>query len=436
MAEVMKMPLLSDTMTEGTVVAWHKQIGDDIEVGELLLEIETDKAVMEQDSFFEGKLLYIGVQEGEAVPVDAVLCVIGEEGEDAAAAIAAEAGEGSAADATEATTDAPSPAAETPAAEVETPTTDERVKASPLAKKMAEDAGIQLSQLTGSGENGRIVKRDIEAFMEQKAADAPAPKAPATPAQPAPVAMPTPQVQAATPPPPPPAFGSDEASYEDVKLSNMRKTIARRLAESKYTAPHFYLTVRINMDNAKKIRKQLNEISPVKISFNDLVVKSAAMALRQHPAINSSWLGDHIRINKVYNIGVAVAIDEGLLVPVVKHADMKSLSQISGEVREMAGRARERKLSPAEMSGNTFTISNLGMMGIEEFTAIINPPDACIMAVGGIFPTPVIDGDEIKVAHMMKVTLSCDHRVVDGAKGASFLKTFKEILEDPIRLLV
>ena len=430
------MPLLSDTMTEGTVVAWHKQIGDDIEVGELLLEIETDKAVMEQDSFFEGKLLYIGVQEGEAVPVDAVLCVIGEEGEDAAAAIAAEAGEGSAADATEATTDAPSPAAETPAAEVETPTTDERVKASPLAKKMAEDAGIQLSQLTGSGENGRIVKRDIEAFMEQKAADAPAPKAPATPAQPAPVAMPTPQVQAATPPPPPPAFGSDEASYEDVKLSNMRKTIARRLAESKYTAPHFYLTVRINMDNAKKIRKQLNEISPVKISFNDLVVKSAAMALRQHPAINSSWLGDHIRINKVYNIGVAVAIDEGLLVPVVKHADMKSLSQISGEVREMAGRARERKLSPAEMSGNTFTISNLGMMGIEEFTAIINPPDACIMAVGGIFPTPVIDGDEIKVAHMMKVTLSCDHRVVDGAKGASFLKTFKEILEDPIRLLV
>lgn len=425
MAEVMRMPLLSDTMTEGTVVDWHKEIGDTIEIGELLLEIETDKAVMEQDSFFEGVLLHIGVTKGDTVPVDALLCVIGEEGEDPLAAIAAdEAGDDD--DDDDATEEA---VIETvaPAESIAPSSSDERVKASPLAKKMAEDSGINLSTLKGSGEHGRIVKRDIEAYLDKQATSAPAPKAPTAP---------KPIVTKTATPPPPPAFGSGEASYEDVAVSGMRKTIARRLGESKYTAPHFYLTVRINMENAKTLRKKLNAFSPVKISFNDLVVKSAAMALRQHPAVNSSWLGDHIRLNKVYNIGVAVAIDEGLLVPVVKHADMKSLSQISTEVRAYAGKARERKITPAEMSGNTFTISNLGMMGIEEFTAIINSPDACIMAVGAIVPTPIVDGEEIKVAGMMKVTLSCDHRVVDGAKGAAFLKTFKEILEDPIRLLV
>ena len=421
MAEVMKMPLLSDTMTEGTVVAWHKKVGDEVEVGELLLEIETDKAVMEQDSFFDGKLLYIGVQEGDTVPVDAVLCVIGEDGEDPQAAIAAEAGSQEVAK-----EEAPQEAAPvvTPVEEASI-SSDERIKASPLAKKMAADAGVNLSTLAGSGEHGRIVKRDIEAYIEQQTS-APAPQS----------AAPTPQVQAPAPPPPPPAFG-DAPSYEDVAVTGMRKVIARRLGESKYSAPHFYLTVSINMENAKTIRKQLNAISPVKISFNDLVVKSAAMALRDHPYVNSSWLGDHIRINKVYNIGVAVAIEEGLLVPVVRNADMKSLSQISSEVRDYAGRARDRKLAPSEMSGNTFTISNLGMMGVEEFTAIINSPDACIMAVGAMKATPIVDANgEVAVASMMKVTLSCDHRVVDGAKGAAFLKTFKDILEDPIRIMV
>lgn len=421
MAEVMKMPLLSDTMTEGTVVDWHKEVGDDVEIGELLVEIETDKAVMEQDSFFEGKLLYIGVQKGQTVPVNAVLAVIGEEGEDPQAAIAAS--EGGDAPADTPVEEKTAPVVEEKVA-VAAPATssDERIKASPLAKKMAAESGIALSALSGSGENGRIVKRDIEAYLH-KQASAPAPVAP------------QPMAQAATPPPPPPAFGN-EPSYEDVSISGMRKTIARRLGESKYTAPHFYLTISVNMERAKVVRKQLNAISPVKISFNDLVVKSAAMALRQHPAINSSWLGDGIRINKVYNIGVAVAIDEGLLVPVVKNADMKSLSEISKEVREYAGKARERKITPDEMSGNTFTISNLGMMGIDEFTAIINSPDACIMAVGAMKPTPIVEDGEIKVASMMKVTLSCDHRVVDGAKGAAFLATFKEILEDPIRILV
>jgi pyruvate dehydrogenase E2 component (dihydrolipoamide acetyltransferase) len=422
MAEVMKMPLLSDTMTEGTVIGWHKEVGDDVEIGELLLEIETDKAVMEQDSFFEGKLLYIGVQEGDTVPVDVVLCVIGEEGEDPQAAIAALQADSSGSK--EETAPAEEAAASEAVVEAAAPvSSDERVKASPLAKKMAADAGISLGSLKGSGEHGRIVKRDIEAHLEAKTS------------APEPVAAPRPQVQAATPPPPPPAFG-DAPAYEDFPLSGMRKTIARRLGESKYSAPHFYLTIKVNMERAKTVRKQLNAFSPVKISYNDLVVKSVAMALRDHPAINSSWLGDHVRVNKVYNIGVAVAIDEGLLVPVVKNADMKSLSQISSEVREYAGKARERKITPAEMSGNTFTISNLGMMGIDEFTAIINAPDACIMAVGAMTPTPIVEDGEIKVADIMKVTLSCDHRVVDGAKGAAFLKTFREILEDPIRIMV
>lgn len=420
------MPLLSDTMTEGTVVAWHKAVGDDVEVGELLVEIETDKAVMEQDSFFEGKLLYIGVQVGDTVPVNAVLCVIGEEGEDPQAAIAASNGGGSSSDAPAQAEEAaaPAPAAEAAPATVES--SDERVKASPLAKKMAADAGIPLSAIKGTGDHGRIVKRDVEAAQANGVSAQPA----------APAAMPAPQVAPAAVPPPPPAPAGAGDTYEDVMLSGMRKTIARRLAESKYTAPHFYLTISVDMARAKEVRQQLNAISPVKISFNDLVIKSAAMALRQHPEINASWLGDRIRYNKVYNIGVAVAIDEGLLVPVIRGADQKSLSEISSQVREYAGKARERKLSGDEMSGNTFTISNLGMMGIEEFTAIINPPDACIMAVGGIVPTPVVRDGEIAVADIMKVTLSCDHRVVDGAKGAAFLATFKQILEDPIRILV
>lgn len=421
MAEVMKMPLLSDTMTEGTVVAWHKKVGDTIEIGEVLLEIETDKAVMEQDSFHEGVLLYIGVEEGSAVPVNQVLCVIGEEGEDYKAALAADAG-GAKPKAEKAAPVVIEEATPQTAAPVVTAAEEAKVKASPLAKKMAEEAGINLANIAGTGDYGRIIKRDIEAMIEAPAA----PVAVVAPQTAAPVAVPA----------PPKAFGAEGDTYEDVALTGMRKTIARRLGESKFTAPHFYLTININMDKAKQVRQQLNAFSPVKISFNDLVVKSAAMALRQHPTINSSWLGDRIRINKVFNIGVAIAVPEGLLVPVIRHTDMKSLSQISTEVRAYAEKAKSRKITPDDMSGNTFTISNLGMFGIDQFTAIINAPDACIMAVGGISDTPVVVDGEVKVASIMKVTLSCDHRVVDGASGAKFLQTFKELLENPIGLMV
>jgi pyruvate dehydrogenase E2 component (dihydrolipoamide acetyltransferase) len=428
MAEVMLMPLLSDTMTEGTVAAWHKQVGDKVEIGELLLEIETDKAVMEQDSFFEGTLLHIGVQEGETVPVKAVLAVIGKEGEDFQAAIAAAlAGLGNT-PAEETPIEDATP--ETPAAipaEVEVTTTseDSRVKASPLARKMAAEEGLNLTNVKGTGENGRIVRRDVESALENLSVPAPV----ATPAV-------VPTTATPTPPPPAPTNAIEGAAYEEVKLSNMRKVIARRLGESKFTAPHFYLTVAIDMDNAMTIRKRLNELSPVKISFNDLVIKACSLALRQNPAINASWLGDSIRYNKVYNIGVAVAVDEGLVVPVIRNADMKSLSQISEEVKDKAKKAMDRKLPVEDMQGNTFSISNLGMFGIEEFTAIINPPDSCILAVGGINQVPVVKNVEIVVGNVMKITLSCDHRVVDGASGAKFLNDVKALLEDPIRMMI
>ncbi len=418
MAEIIRMPLLSDTMTEGTVVAWHKKVGDKVETGETLFEVETDKAVMEQDSYYSGTLLYIGVQEGESVPIDAVMAVIGEEGEDFKAqleAALAETPENAAKDEAPA---APAPVASPASAPAESPApipvaapAGGRIKASPLAKSMAEKEGIDLAHVTGTGDDRRIVKRDIEAYM---ASGTIAPTV-------APAAI---------------NFAPAGAGDQDIPVSQMRKTIARRLSESKFGAPHFYLTVSIDMEKAVETRKRINEIAPQKISFNDLVIKAAAVALRQHPAINSSWLGDKIRVNGDVNIGVAVAVDEGLLVPVVRHADMKSLSQINGEVRELAGKAKERKLSGEEMQGNTFTISNLGMFGIEEFTAIINPPDACIMAVGGIADVPVVKDGELAVGKRMKVTLSCDHRVVDGASGAQFLQTFRTILEDPIRMIV
>ncbi len=433
MATVITMPLLSDTMEEGTIAAWHKEIGDTLESGDLLVEIETDKAVMEKEiDNEEGVLLYIGVEAGGTIPVGAVLAIVGEKGESYEAALAAAQGGGNT---TTTTTETPAVEEAVPVStttvETVVTTSDERIKASPLARKMAKEANINLATVKGTGENGRVVKRDIEALISQ-------PKAPV--AQPATTVapQPTPQVQALPTPPPPPAplFGMDGETHEDVRLSQMRKTIARRLASSKYSAPHFYLTVAINMDNVMPARKQMNAISPSKISFNDIVIKGVAVALKQHPAINASWLGDKIRYNKVYNIGVAVAVDEGLVVPVIRHADMKSLSQIAAEVKDKARKAQERKLSPDDMTGNTFTISNLGMFGIEEFTAIINPPDACILAVGGIKPTPVVENNDIKIANIMKVTLSCDHRVVDGATGAKFLQTLKGILEDPIRLLV
>jgi pyruvate dehydrogenase E2 component (dihydrolipoamide acetyltransferase) len=418
MAEVMLMPLLSDTMVEGTVAAWHKQVGDKIEIGELLLEIETDKAVMEQDSFFEGTLLHIGVLEGETVPVKAVLAVIGEEGEDFQAAIAAAlAASGDAPAETPVEEAAPEVPAETPAAAEATTSEDGRVKASPLARKMAEEEGLSLTNVKGSGENGRIVRRDVELALENRSVPAPVTTPPA-------------------PTPPAPTNAIEGAAYEEVKLSNMRKVIARRLGESKFTAPHFYLTVAIDMDNAMTTRKRLNELSPVKISFNDLVVKACALALRENPAINASWLGDSIRYNKVYNIGIAVAVDEGLVVPVIRNADMKSLSQISAEVKDKAKKAIDRKLPMEDMQGNTFSISNLGMFGIEEFTAIINPPDSCILAVGGISQVPVVKNGEVVPGNVMKITLSCDHRVVDGASGAKFLNDVKALLEDPIRMMI
>ncbi|MEM6699998.1 MAG: pyruvate dehydrogenase complex dihydrolipoamide acetyltransferase, partial [Bacteroidota bacterium] len=419
-----------------TLATWLKKEGDSVEAGDVIAEIETDKATMDFDSPVDGFLLHIAVENG-AVPIDSVIAVIGEEGEDWKAAMASAGGSSDngspakeeAASEPAATTQDSAPAP----ASTESVKEDSRIKASPLAKSMAKEAGIDLAAISGSGDNGRIVKKDVEAAMNQPAA-APTP----TPAPaPTPAALPVKQAEpAAAPAVVPFSFSTSGDNYEDVPVTQMRKVIARRLGESKFTAPHFYLTVEIAMENAIKLRKQLNEIAPVKISFNDLVLKAAAVALKQHPAINSSWLGDSIRVNRDVNIGVAVAVEDGLLVPVVRHADMKTLSQINTEVKEMAGRAKIKKLQPQEMQGNTFTISNLGMFGIEEFTAIINPPDACILAVGGIIDKAVVKDSEVVPGKRMKVTLSCDHRVVDGASGAQFLNTFKEILENPVRILV
>jgi pyruvate dehydrogenase E2 component (dihydrolipoamide acetyltransferase) len=442
MAEIIRMPRMSDTMEEGVIVGWEKKVGDEIEPGDLLAEIETDKATMEFESVYEGVLLHIEVAEG-AVPVNGVIAVIGNKGEDFKSELekalsdngssngeeekTASADTGSA----EATvTDAPVPATESSSPAQEPAAESGRIKASPLARSMAQEAGIELSTLTGSGENGRIVKRDIEeAISRQKSTPAPAP---------APAAAPVPQAQTQEDPSADiPAFSfSGEDTYEEVTVSQMRKTIARRLGESKFGAPHFYLTIEVNMGKAIELRKSLNEYSPTKISFNDLVVKAVAMSLRHHPKINSSWMGDKIRRHKQVHIGVAVAVEEGLLVPVIRHADMKTFSQLNVEVKELALKAKSKKLQPEEMQGNTFTISNLGMFGIEEFTAIINPPDSCILAIGGIIQKPIVENGEMVVGNMMKVTLSCDHRVVDGATGAEFLQTFKGILEEPVRFMI
>ena len=418
------MPRMSDTMEEGNIVAWNKQEGEAVEAGETLAEIETDKATMDFDSPMDGILFHIAVKEGP-VPIGEIIAVIGEEGEDWEAELKAAQSGASAPESPAEPTAQAEPA--TAVAVVSQPAgstgNGERIKASPLAKSMAKESGIDLSQIQGSGDHGRIIKRDIEAFLKT---DKPKPQ----------------QQKAAAIPPPPSAqpvslnpLLSGEAS-EDVPLSQMRKAIARNLSASKFTAPHFYLTIELDMDKVIQMRKRVNEVATTRVSFNDFVIKAAAAALREHPAINSSWNESSIRINKQINVGVAVAIDEGLLVPVINAADIKTLSQINLEVRDFAGRAKERKLQPHEMQGSTFTISNLGMFGIEEFTAIINPPNACIMAVGAIISKPVVKDGEIAVGNRMKVTLSCDHRVVDGATGAQFLQTFKEILENPVRLLV
>lgn len=431
MAEVIRMPRMSDTMEEGNIIGWLKKEGDRVEPGQTLAEVETDKATMELDAFVEGVILHIAVKEGP-VPIDGVIAVIGQPGEDWQAVLASANGGAPAAAATNGQAETPVAApvaAEVPAAA--TSSEDTRIKASPLAKSIAKESGVSLEQVTGSGDQGRIVKKDVEAFLEGKGATpevAPTPTPTPTPA--------TPSAKAEAPASVPFAFNAGGSNFEEVNVSQMRKVIARRLGESLFTAPHFYLTIELNMDRAIEMRKQLNEVSPVKLSFNDLVVKAVAASLTKHPAINSSWLGDKIRYNKDINIGVAVAVEDGLLVPVIRYANMKTLSQINTEVKTLAGKAKERKLQPDEMQGNTFTISNLGMFGIDEFTAIINPPDACILAVGGIFEKPIVKNGEIVVGNIMKVTLSCDHRVVDGATGAQFLQTFKEIIEEPIKLLV
>ena len=442
MADVIRMPRMSDTMEEGNIIAWLKEEGDTVESGETLAEVETDKATMELDSYFDGVLLHIAVKEG-AVPINGVIAVIGEEGEDWKAAIAAAEGgsdNGSVSapepePVSEASSNAPAPATVSSVPAASSSEDGQRTKASPLARKMAEESNIDLAQVSGSGDQGRIIKRDIEAYLaNHDTAPAPAPAvfpatAPASAPAPAPAVEEAPQIA-------PFYHGGGSANFEDAPVSQMRKVIARRLGESKFGAPHFYLTVEIDMNKAIQLRKRLNEVSPTKLSFNDLVIKASAAALRLHPAVNSSWMEDKIRINHDINIGVAVAVPDGLLVPVVRYADMKTLSQINTEVKALAGKAKDRKLQPQEMEGNTFTISNLGMFGIEEFTAIINPPDACILAVGGIMQKPVVENGEITVGNRMKVTLSCDHRVVDGATGAQFLNDFKNILENPIRLMV
>ena len=427
-ASVITMPKMSDTMEEGTIAKWLKKVGDDVKSGDILAEVETDKATMELESYEDGNLLYVGPNDGESVAVDGVLAIIGEKGADYETLLKAQSAPAQKSEETKeaapaaAAESAPAATSATQASKPSEPastSSDGRVKASPLAKKMAQELGYDINQIKGTGDNGRVIKKDVEAYTPS-AAPAPAPASEDSSAStfvPAPVAV-------------------GEESYEDVPVSQMRKTIAKRLSESKFTAPHFYLTMEINMDKAIEARKSLNELSPVKLSFNDLIIKAAAAALRQHPKVNTSWLGDKIRYNKHIHIGVAVAVDEGLLVPVVKFADQKSLATISSEVKELAGMAANKQLQPEHWEGNTFTISNLGMFGIDEFTAIVNPPDACIMAVGGIKQTAVVKDGQLVPGSVMKVTLSCDHRAVDGAVGSAFLKTFRELLEDPVRILI
>jgi pyruvate dehydrogenase E2 component (dihydrolipoamide acetyltransferase) len=416
-ATLITMPKMSDTMQEGTISTWLKKVGDVVKSGEILAEVETDKATMELESYEDGTLLYIGVEAGDSVPVDGVIAVIGEKGADFETLIKAHQSEG---DSTEEAPESESEPEEaeapkeepqtTPSKTVANSSTGDRIKASPLAKKMAEDKGFDISQVNGSGEGGRIVKRDVENFVP--AAAAPAQSGGSTA----------------------PAVGQE--SFSEEKVSQMRKVIAKRLAESKFGAPHFYLTMEINMDKAIEARKSMNEVAPVKISFNDMVIKASAAALRQNPKVNSSWLGDKIRYNDHIHIGMAVAVEEGLLVPVIRFADSLSLSQISNQAKTLGGKAKNKELQPKDWEGNTFTISNLGMFGIDEFTAIINPPDACILAIGGIKETVIVKDGQMKIGNVMKVTLSCDHRVVDGAVGSAFLLTLKSLLEDPVRILI
>lgn len=426
--KVVTMPRLSDTMTEGTVATWLKKVGDKVAEGDILAEIETDKATMEFESFQSGTLLFIGIQEGQSAPVDSVLAIIGPEGTDVAG-IAENYGKGGAQPAESKSEGQPAEAKEEPKAEeAHAASTDGgRVFASPLARKLAQDKGINLSQVKGSGENGRIVRKDIENFTPQQAQPAQQAGTQSAPAAAQQQAAPAAQVK--------PFVPAGEVSTEEVKNNQMRKTIARRLAESKYTAPEYSLTIELDMDNAIASRNLINAIPDTKVSFNDMVIKASAMALRRHPQVNTQWKEDVTIYNKHISIGVAVAVEDGLVVPVLKFTDMMSLSQIGGNVKDLAGKARNKKLQPAEMEGSTFTVSNLGMFGIEEFTSIINQPNSAILSVGAIIQKPVVKNGQIVVGNVMKVTLTCDHRTVDGATGAQFLQTLKQYIENPVTML-
>jgi len=425
---VITMPLLSDTMTEGVIAEWNFKVGDEIKSDDSIADVETDKATMEVTAYADGTLLYIGLEKGEAAKVNDIIAIVGPAGTDVTPLLNKKKSEGSkdtSADKEEkksegASADSSSKEAEKPSTESDS---DSRIKASPLAKKLAKEKGINLSDVKGSAEGGRIVKKDIESYKPAEKAAAQPSAQPATEKKGGEQTISIPQY-------------IGEERYSEKPVTQMRKTIAKRLSESLFTAPHFYLTMKIDMDSAMSARSKINEIAPVKVSFNDLVVKAVAVALKQHPNVNSSWKGDKIRYNEHVNIGVAIAVDEGLLVPVVRFADGKSLSHISAEVKDFAQRAKSKKLQPSDWEGSTFTISNLGMFGIDEFTAIINSPDACILAVGGIQQVPVVKNGAIVPGNIMKVTLSCDHRVVDGATGAAFLQTVKSLLEEPVRLLI
>ena len=405
MAEIIRMPKMSDTMEEGIISRWLKKVGDQVNSGDILAEVETDKATMELESYDDGVLLHIGIKNGESVPVNGVIAIIGKKDEDIKEILKEEETK------EEETKEEETKEEETiTIPEINDISKDKRLKASPLAKKIAEEKGINLTNIKGSGDGGRIIKKDIEENTEiistQNSTNIILPK----------------------------TIGKE--SFDEVPISQMRKTISKRLSESKFSSPHFYITMEINMDNCIEGRKKINETSEVKISFNDIIIKATAAALRKHPMINSSYLEDKLRTNHHIHIGVAVAVKDGLLVPIIKFADNKSLSHISLEVKNLANRAKNKNLQPSDWEGNTFTISNLGMYGIDEFTAIINPNDSCILAVGGIKNTPIIKNGEIVPGNLMKVTLSCDHRIVDGAMGSAFLQTLKELIEDPIKILV
>ncbi len=416
MAETIRMPKMSDTMTEGVIVSWLKKIGDDVKSGDILAEVETDKATMELENFVKGTLLHIGIPAGGTVPVDAVLAIVGEKGEDISGLLS---GTNASAPVAKNSENESTPKSITQALEIKVESTeqivqttkDSRLKVSPLARKIAENKGVDIKHIMGSGDLGRIVKRDVEGFN--------------------PIKMESPNALKTNIP-----LSIENSDFDEIPVSQMRKAIARRLSDSKNNAPHFYLTMEIKMDKAIEMRKSINEISESKISMNDILVKAVASALRKNPKVNSSWLGDRIRYNRQINIGVAVAIDDGLIVPVVKSADTKNITSISAEIKQLAEKAKNKKLQSHEFEGNTFTISNLGMFGIDEFTAIINSPDACILAVAAIKETVLVEKGEMKIGSVMKVTLSCDHRVVDGAIGAQFLNSLKHFLENPVNMLV